>query len=60
MRQLMLLAALITDACDNSSFDAADNVRVVVEFLDHFGYGLNLGFSGMRFHYDDQMINPLQ
>jgi hypothetical protein len=60
MRQLMLLATLIADACDHSALDAADNVRVVVEFLDHPGYGLNLGFSGMRFHYDDQVINPLR
>ncbi len=60
MRQLMLLAALIADACDNRALDATDNVRVVVEFLDHPGYGLNLSFGGMRFHYDDQVINPLR
>src|SRR6202030_1109114 len=60
MRQLMLLAALIADTRDHGALDAADNVRVVIEFLDHPGYGLNLGFSGMRFHYDNQVMNPLR
>ncbi len=56
----MLLAALVADACDHSALDAADNVRVVVEILDHPGNGLDFSFSGMRFHYDNQVINPLR
>jgi hypothetical protein len=56
MRQLMLLAALIADARDHGALDAADNVRVVIEFLDHPGDGLDLSFGGMRFHYDNQVI----
>ncbi len=56
----MLLAALIADARDHGALDAADNVRVVIEFLDHLGDGLDLSFGGMRFHYDDQVINPLR
>jgi hypothetical protein len=58
MRQLMLLAALIAHARDNSALDPADDVRVVVEVLDHPGNGLDLRFSGVRFHYDDQVVTP--
>jgi len=60
MRQLMLLAALIANARDHGALDAANNVRVVVEILDHPGNSLDFIFGGMRFHYDDQVINPLR
>ena len=55
----MVLAAFITDACDDGALDTADNVSAVVELFDHLDDVFDVVFRGMRFHYDDHAGNLL-
>ena len=43
-----VMAALVADAGDNGTLDAADQARFVVEFLHGVGHLLNILFAGSR------------
>ena len=52
----MLLAALLADARDDGALDPANDVSPIVQFLDRGDDGLDFRLGGVRFHYDNQLI----
>ena len=49
----MLLAAFLAHARHHRALDAANDMRAVVELLDHPHHRLDLRLGGAGFHYND-------
>jgi hypothetical protein len=54
----LMLPAFFADARDDGSLHPMNDVRTIVELLDHLDYGRDLLLGNVRFEYDYQSFTP--
>jgi hypothetical protein len=54
----LMLPTFFADARDDGPFHPVNDVRTIIEFLDHLDYGRDLLVGNVRLEYDYQSFTP--
>ena len=54
----LMLSAFLADSGDDGSFHSMNDVRTIVELLDHLDNGCDLLVGNVRLEYDYQRFTP--